>query len=315
MAGMIMLSIITINYRSSRDISQCLESITKYEPNYKDYEFIIVDNNSDDPGLEKLAKDYPFVKIVYSSVNGGFAHGNNIGIKQASGDTLFLLNPDTYLKDNAIEKLYSRIKDDPDVDIIGPYLTFTDGSNQSSGLPKSYLTVWKLFCEQFCLYWAFRRSKIFNSYYRSYMDYEQECFVEQVHGSAMMFKRKLLEQIGYLDEEYFMYYEESDFCLQALKNGSKLLYYPGSTIIHIGGFMSESFWEKGGGYMVDSLKYYFRKNFSFASYASAMGIYFFGTLLRLIGLKIKNHTKHIYYFYQLKSLFSNKTGRSPAKRA
>src|SRR5512137_1339395 len=122
-----MLSIIIVNYKSSKDIHILLESIVRNEPGYEKFEFIIVDNNSNDDGLDAIKENFPFVKMLYSGKNGGFAYGNNIGIKEAKGDCIFLLNPDTYISMPCIEKLYDRLRNTPDWDMIGPKLLFPDG--------------------------------------------------------------------------------------------------------------------------------------------------------------------------------------------
>ena len=182
----ILLSIIIVNYKTSEDLSGCLESIMRNEKKYSDYEFIIVDNNSADPGLKEVEEKFKFARIIYAPRNGGFAYGNNIGINNSRGDFIFLLNPDTWVGENSIEKLLNRISRDENIHIIGPKLLNADGSNLSYILPKSYLTLWKLFCEQMYLHKIFRSSRLFNSYFRTYMDYEREYFVEQVSGAAFM---------------------------------------------------------------------------------------------------------------------------------
>lgn len=274
-----MVSIIIVNYKSSRDIDTCLASIIEHERQYKKYEIIIVDNNSGDQNLPGLKKKYPFVTIIDAPKNGGFAYGNNIGIRAASHDIIFLLNPDTFIKANSIEKLYNRLSGDPGLDLIGPLLRYPDGRNQSYYLPKTYLTLWKMFCSEFNIYRLFPRSRVINSYYRTYMDYEKETYVEQISGAALMFKKRILDKTGLMDENYFLYFEESDFCLQAVKNGFRLLYYPGSTVFHVGGYEKSSWQENIG---ITSLKYYFRKNFNVMAPYAAVLIHRLGESVRSI---------------------------------
>jgi GT2 family glycosyltransferase len=262
-----------------------------------------VDNNSDDPGLKNIEGKFPFVKIIYAPKNGGFAYGNNIGIKASTRDCILLLNPDTYIEDNSIEKLYRRLQAGQDIHIIGPQLLFPDKRNQSFFHPKSYLTLWRLFCEKLFLHRIFKRIKIFNSYYRTYMDYGKEAYVEQLSGAAFMFKKNIIEKIGLLDEGYFMYFEESDYCLQAVRNGYKLLYYPQSKIIHREGLIAESNWERSSKDFMKSFKYYFKKNFSPFSYYGAILMYFLGSLIRVCGLILKDDKKYIYYAFHIKYLF------------
>lgn len=298
-----MLSIVFVNYKTSKDIQKCLDSIEKYEKNYKKYEYIIVDNNSEDKGLDQLKKKFPYIKLIYASDNGGFAYGNNIGIKQAKGDTIFLLNPDTYLTDNSIEKLYERLNNDDSVHLIGPKLLFEDKTNQSYYLPKSYPTIWRIFCEQFYLYRIFKKSKIFNSYFRTYMDYDKESCVEQISGAALMFKAEILKKVGLMDDKYFMFFEESDFCLQAVRNNYKMLYYPQSQIIHIGGFINESSWERSIKDTVKSFKYYFGKNYNSLYKFFALYILLSSSLLKAFLFMLTGNKKYRFFMLHVKNIF------------
>jgi GT2 family glycosyltransferase len=301
-----MLSIIFVNYKTSKDLDICLSSIQKFEKKYQEYEYIIVDNNSGDNNLENLKVKYPFIHLIYAEKNGGFAYGNNIGIKASKGDILFLLNPDTYITDNSIEILFNKLSEDENLDFIGPQLFYPNGENQSFFQPKSYLTLWKLFCTQFFLDKIFQKSHRFNSYFKTYMDYSSSQKVESVDGAALMFKKKVIEKMGYLDESYFMYFEEIDFCFQAHKYKCNMLYYPKAKVFHSGGLISESNWTRSTKDYIISFKNYFRKNFNDLIYKSAWVVMFSGSLLRTVGLSLKkNSTKHGYYKLFMKHLLKS----------
>ena len=295
-----MLSIIIVNYNSSKDIEVCLNSIVQFEPCYKEYEIIIVDNNSNDKGLKGIKNQFPFVKIIMAPENGGFAYGNNRGIETASGDYILLLNPDTYIKDNSIEKLYLRLLKG-DVQLIGPQLFGKNGTNDSYYSPKSFLTLWKLIGERFYFYKLFKPIKPFNSLFRTYMNYSKEQNVESIGGAALMFKKTILEKTGLLDERYFLYFEENDFCMQAHNAGFKLLYYPGSHVVHVGGTTSETGSDFAAMHRMKSFKKYFKKNFPL-SYVPAHIVFFCGALLRVIGAKLVGSKKYTYFKSELKHL-------------
>lgn len=299
-----MLSIIIVNYKTSKDISTCLESIVRHENRYREYEIIIVDNNSNDPGLEALGSGFSFIKIINAPKNGGFAYGNNIGIKHAAGDCILLLNPDTYLEDNGIEKLYERLNNDPGLDIIGPKLLNADHTNQSISAPKTYLTPWNLFCSQFYLNILFKKSRTFNSYYQTYMDYDAERFVEQVSGAVFMFKRRIIDTIGLLDENYFLYYEESDYCLQAVKNGFTLLYYPGSSVVHTGHTSTSDIKEWSITIFIASFRYYFKKNFSPAAAYISIALLFLGSSVRCIIYLLTFNKNYKHYYCLIKNIIT-----------
>jgi len=302
-----MLSIIIVNYQSSADLDICLSSIIKHEAFYRSFEFIVIDNNSSDPGLPGLLIKYPFIRLINTAKNGGFSYGNNIGINVAKGDIIFLLNPDTWVEDQSITKLICRLESDDKLDIIGPQLLDPDKSNQSYYLPKTYLTLWRLFCEQFYLHRIFKSYKIFNSYFKTYMDYSHECYVEQVSGAALMMKKRVIEKIGLLNEKYFMYFEESDFCLHAIKNNMTLLYYPESQIIHKGGLSNTTKSLFSTVCFLNSFKTYFRKNFGLPSLLVAIVILSIGTFIRFSILRITGNKKYIYYKNLLKSILKINT--------
>jgi len=300
------LSIVVVNYKTSHDVDICLDSIEKYEPNFNEYEFIVVDNCSKDSGFEKLKVKHPYVKLIYAQKNGGFAYGNNRGFEAALGDVILMLNPDTYLKDNAIEKAYKRLIEDPEISLLGPKLIDPDGTNQSYFHAKTYPTLWRVFCERMYLHRIFKKSKLFNSYFQTYMDYGKERYVEQICGGALMFKRFVVEKIGYIDEEYFMYFEETDWCRKAVKCGLKLLYYPESVIVHDEGLTKEENTKRNAVYFVNSLKYYFKKNGFFSTYYATISIYLLGTLIRVVVLYIKGDAMYLKNLEIIKNLLKRR---------
>ncbi len=300
-----MLSIIYVNYKTSDDILTSLASIVKYEKKINEYEFIIVDNNSGDDGLVDIKKTYPFVEIINAPKNGGFAYGNNIGIKHSKEDIILLLNPDTYIHDNSIELMMNRLKDDPEIDIIGPSFFYADGSSQADIIPKSYLTLWKLFCEQFWLQRIFKKSKLFNSYLKTYIAPEKECFVKTVSGAAFMFKRSIIEKIGLMDETFFLYFEETDYCRRAHKNKLKMLYFPKSKITHTIGSSTKSVSETRVQNYLTSFKYYFKKNYKQIGLYVSMATLFSGCLIRFIIFRMKNDKKSDTQLLYLKNILTN----------
>ena len=311
------LSIVFVNYRSSDDLRHCLKSIFRHNACAEEYEFIVVDNNSGDDGLEQLKKEYPQARIFAAEKNGGFAYGNNIGVRNSTMDYVLLLNPDTFVDDNSIHRMHTRLKTDSSVDLIGPKMLFPDGRNFSCYEPKSYPTLWRIFCEKAYLNVLFRKSRLFNSYFRTYMDYDRETRVEQLSGAALMFRRGILEKTGYMDENYFLYFEESDFCYQAAISGLGLLYYPDAHIYHVGGLITEIQWELTTRHNTESFVYYFRKNFSPLHCRAAKVFFFTGSLVRTILLFLTGNRKYRYHLlYTLRILKAGRCGgdRPPSKR-
>lgn len=297
-----MLSIVFVNYKSSADLSRCLASIERHDPGFPNYEIVVVDNRSSDMGLPKLLPDYPSVRLIEAERNGGFSFGNNIGIRSTTGDFILFLNPDTYVEDDSIGKMHDRMLRDPSVAMLGPKLLFPDGRNQSFFEPKSHFDLWKLFCYEFSLHRLFPGSRLFDSLFRIGMDYEVETPVESVPGSALMFRRELIEIIGEMDERYFMYFEEMDFCLRATRNGGKLLYFPAGRIYHVGGLTRPEKWPLNARAYAESFKYFFSKHFPSWQTNPAIALLLFGALIRWAGLSLAGRERAEYYRLIVKHL-------------
>lgn len=202
------ISIIIVNYNGATFLRECLDSILASQTRHT-YEIIVVDNESQDHSLEVMT---PYVvtkkiRLIMNSVNTGFSYANNQGIQAARGDYIFLLNNDTRLTPDALEKLTDYIISHPETGIVAPQLLNGDGSLQFQG---SVLGHWR---------------------YKS----DKPRRISFVTGAAMMMSAAFLEKIGGLDENFFFYNEDIDLCKQVLKQGLAIIYLPSAKIIHYGG--------------------------------------------------------------------------------
>ena len=228
----VLLSIIVINYNTRDLLRACLTSI--YQQTRKiDFEVIVVDNASTDGSREMLAQKFPTVKMILNAVNKGFAAANNQAIRQAAGQYLLLLNSDTVVLDGAIDKTVAFMKQHQEASIVGCKLLNPDGTLQPSC--RSFPSLWNLFTEAFFLYRIFKHSSRFGEYYMSHFDHESIREVEAVMGAFMLVRREVFAKAGMLDESYFMYSEEIEFCYRAGKQGCKVYFMPSAQIIHSGG--------------------------------------------------------------------------------
>lgn len=226
------LSIIVVNYNTVELLRGCLNSIVE-ETRDVTYEIIVVDNASTDGSRAMLEKEFPQVVKIYNPDNKGFAAANNQGIKECRGDYILLLNSDTIILDRAIQKTLAFMKRNLEAGIVGCKLLNNDKTLQPSCM--SFPSLWNLFSEAFFLYILFRRTEPFGSYYLSYFDYDQIRSVDVVKGAFMMVRREIFDTIGLLDESYFMYTEETDFCYRAKQHGYQVFFIPTAEIIHLGG--------------------------------------------------------------------------------
>ena len=210
------LSIITINYNGLKDTCELIESI----PFNDEMEVIVVDNASKVDEANIISERYPQVKVIRSHQNLGFAGGNNLGIKEAKGRYLLLINNDTYFKEFNIEALIERLESYDKIGIVCPKLRFAWGKNpiQFAGYtPLSNITV---------------RNQAIGFGEEDYGQYDYAHPTPYAHGAAMLIKRKALEKVGLMPECFFLYYEEIDWSMMFTRAGYEIWYDPVCTVYH-----------------------------------------------------------------------------------
>jgi GT2 family glycosyltransferase len=197
-------------------------------------EVIIVDNASSDDTLQMLAGEYPAVRLITNSSNLGFTHPVNQALQLSQGRYMLLLNPDTVVLPGAINELVGYIETHPEVGICGPKVLNSDGTLQKA-CKRGVSRPWATFSYFSGLYALFPHSKLFGGYLLNYLDEDKIHEVDGISGSCMLIRRSVVDQIGYLDERFFAYQEDADYCFQAKKAGWKVVYFPSAQIIHYGG--------------------------------------------------------------------------------
>ena len=223
------LSIIVVNYNGKDLLKQCLSSVQAASSTVS-LETIVIDNGSTDGSQEMLRSEFPQVRCVFNDRNQGFATANNQGIGIADGRFVLLLNSDTEIAGDSLTNLLGFAGGNPEAGIVGCRLTFADGTLQHS--VRSFPSVWNLFCEATFLTELFPRSRLFGKYNRGDFDYDQPSEADWVSGAFFLIRRDVIEAIGLLDEQFFMYSEEMDYCLRASEKGLKVWYTPAATVVH-----------------------------------------------------------------------------------
>jgi hypothetical protein len=251
------LSIVIVAWNVRRQLADCLESIGRYPPGGK-FEVIVVDNASTDGTVEAVRRDFPWVTIFANEQNRGFAAANNRGLAVAQGEYLLLLNPDTIVHPHALETLCRFLQDHPDVDACGPRLLNKDGTLQPSahGLPTFRASLHRHTIFRYFL--VFRRQH--RQWRMSSFPYDRQMDVDQLMGAALLLRRTALDQIGRLDERFFMYYEEVDLCHRLKQAGRRTVFVPEATITHLMGESSRQVPVATQIMMLDSLLRYLRKH-------------------------------------------------------
>ncbi len=253
------LSIVIVTYQSGRHISKCISSIVGNIPKEISYEIIIIDNDSKDDTLEKVARWLTKnIKLIINKSNDGFAKAVNRGIKKSKGKLILLLNPDTVVKKNSIQELISCSNSNNG--IVGGKMIGADGSFRGSCF--SIPTVMTGIFDFTNIRKLFPNNKWHEEFYlqNKLNNIKNPVEVGVVSGGYMLIPRKVVSKVGYLDENFFMYLEDVDYCVRVKKSGFKIMYCPQSIIEHEGGGSSHnkerahiSAWRK-------SRSYYFIKN-------------------------------------------------------
>ena len=210
------LSIITINYNGLNDTCELIESI----PFNSNMEVIVVDNASKQDEASTISEKYPHVKVIRSNQNLGFAGGNNLGIKEAQGKYILLINNDTYIKEFKIDPLLERLESSDKIAIVCPKLRFAWGSNpiQFAGYtPLSQITV---------------RNQAIGFGEEDKGQYDCAHPTPYAHGAAMLMKRAAIEKVGLMPECFFLYYEELDWSMMFTRADYEIWYDPACTVYH-----------------------------------------------------------------------------------
>ena len=227
------LSIIIVNYNVEHFLEQALLSVYKALKNIE-AEVFVVDNNSVDRSLAMLAEKFPQVKVMANKENVGFARANNQAIRESTGEYVLLLNPDTVVEEDTFEKCLAFMDATPDAGGLGVKMVNGQGKflpESKRGIPFPAVAFYKLFG----LSKLFPHSRKFGSYHLTYLDNDEIHSVEVLSGAFMLMRRSVLDKVGLLDEDYFMYGEDIDLSYRILKGGYKNYYFPKTRIIHYKG--------------------------------------------------------------------------------
>ncbi|MFA5879280.1 MAG: glycosyltransferase family 2 protein [Candidatus Margulisiibacteriota bacterium] len=224
----IKLSIVILNYHSAGLVKQCLRGIVN-NISFNDYEIIVVDNNSQD-NLLKLQVIYPQVKFILLPSNHGFAAGNNAGLREAGGRYILVLNPDIAVLEGSIEKMISYLDNNLQVGMVVPQLLNPDRSIQYSVMrfPKWWLP---LFRRTF-LGGGFKAQQWLAWYLMKDWDHLTNHSIDWALGACMLVRSETLASVGLLDERYFLYVEDTDWCRRFWQNNWEIHYVAGAQLIH-----------------------------------------------------------------------------------
>lgn len=227
------LSVVIVNYNVEHFLEQCLLSVRKAMQHVSG-EVFVVDNNSIDGSVKMVKNKFPEVKLIANKENLGFSKANNQAMRMASGEYILLLNPDTVVEDDTFSKVVEFMDEHADAGGLG--VKMVDGSGKflpesKRGLPTPEAAFYKMFG----ISKLFPKSKRFSKYHLGYLDENQTHQVDILAGAFMLMRKSVLDEIGLLDESFFMYGEDIDLSYRIIKAGYKNYYFPHTRIIHYKG--------------------------------------------------------------------------------
>jgi hypothetical protein len=267
---MVDLSIIIVNWNTKEYLLPCLKSIFR-GGGVTGWEIIVTDNSPTDGSGDEIRKTFPSVQVIENDRNLGFSRAANQGLRKASGRYVLLLNPDTQVENGAIEQLVSFMDGRSDAGVVGAQLLDGDGSKQNSVANFPSLTTELL--NKSLLRWLFPKK-----FPGKETNYSEPVEVDSVIGACMMMRRAALEQVGLLDEDYFLFLEETDWCYRMKRAGWKVYHVPQAEVYHFQGKSTEAERKRARVEYFRSRYHFFKKNRGSLQWAILLG----GLMMRLL---------------------------------
>lgn len=231
------LSVIIVNYNTKNLLKNCLHSIYKNTKKIS-FDIFVVDNNSSDRSSEIVKKEFPKVNLIVNKTNPGFAAANNQAIKKTNSRYVLLLNPDTLILNDALNKMIEFMDKTENCGAAGTLLLNEDKTIQNS--IHYFPSLIRRLSEAFYFHRIFPKSKSFNEECYDAKEYSYAHEVDWITGASLIVNKKAIEKAGLLDESFFMYSEESDWCRRLRKAGFSIWFNPEAKIIHYGGQSGKS---------------------------------------------------------------------------
>jgi N-acetylglucosaminyl-diphospho-decaprenol L-rhamnosyltransferase len=219
------VAVVVVTYDSLPWIEQCLESV-------RGVPTVVVDNGSSDATVAFVRDRFPEVRLIESE-NRGLAAGWNIGLRATDSRYVMILNADAWLVDDALSRLVEAADGRPRAAVVGPRLSNPDGTLQRS--VRGFPTLWRLATEYFFLRKLAPGTSAVNAFYAGGFGHDEVRDVEVVMGSCMLVRRDAVREAGMLDEDFFLFSEETDWCYRFREAGWQVVFFPGAECVHVGG--------------------------------------------------------------------------------
>jgi len=234
---MVDISFVIVNWNAKKCLLEAIRSIYKTVSD-NTYELIIVDNASSDGSVDAVTGEFPKAKVIVNNENIGFARANNIGIKQSVGRYICLMNSDTVILGNCIKNLTAFMDQRPDIGITGPRILNPDLTLQPQC--RYFPTIWNNLCQALGLNHLFPKSAFFSDSFMKHWAHDKMRSVDVITGCFWLVRRCAIDQVGLLDEDFFIYAEDVDWCKRFHEAGWDIVFHPDCQVIHVGGASSKN---------------------------------------------------------------------------
>jgi GT2 family glycosyltransferase len=226
------VDVVIVNYRSYEELNRCLASLERSRTGLN--EVVVVDHESDEHAAADITARFPWARLVERSINEGFATGVNWGARLTSAPFLLLLNPDCVVRQDAIARLTAYAATRPDAAVVGPCILNADGSVQGSARRFPGITT-AIAGRSSWLTRRFPRNPLSRHNLPTLEGQMAPLDVDWVSGACMLVRRTAFEQVGGMDEHFFLYWEDADLCRRLEKTGWRTVFFPGAIVVHAGG--------------------------------------------------------------------------------
>ncbi|MDE3178550.1 MAG: glycosyltransferase family 2 protein [Acidobacteriota bacterium] len=263
------ISVVIVAWNAQHYLELCLKSLIEAKPR-RSMEVLVVDNASTDGTAEMTETHFPWVKLIRSKENLGFAKGNNVAIRQSQGRYIALVNPDVIVLPGCLDALADFLDQNPTVGNVGPRVFNPDMTQQSTC--RRFPTLWNNFCSATGLATRFKNSRLFAGEHMFYFRHDRTLAVNVLVGCFSFIRREAFNTVGLLDERLFMYGDDVDWCGRAWKAGWQVVFYPGARAIHDRGKTTAPYPVRFAVVQQRSVLYYWAKHHGFWGQLGIRGV-------------------------------------------
>jgi GT2 family glycosyltransferase len=278
------LSISIVNWNTREILEKCLKAL--YESCFKDFEIFVIDNNSSDNSIDTVKNKFPQVNLIANTANLGFSKGNNQAIKISSGKYILVLNPDIIVSPDTLQKMIDFIEKDHDIGALGIKLLNENNIEDKSGYFRKYPSITQVILFYTILETISLKIKFIRNKYWERQNNNKISPIEQIPGACLLLRKEAINDVGFFDEDFCLFFEDVDLCYRISKSHWKIYFNPDITAIHKGAqsISMLSYTELATKFFT-SMYIYFIKHHSFLKAKIAKNIIICNTLLKIIVFK------------------------------